>query len=354
MADLPEVNEWPEGIYQLETSDPVLGGPEGIDNLQGKQLANRTKWLKDQISKIVDGVTSIGSALKLATPRALNFKGAATGSGSFDGSADVEIALTLANSGVTAGAWPRVTVNSKGLVTGGSALSPNDLPEGLTAPQFDNDKSLATTEFVQRALGNFSGQTTISTSAATLTPAMAGRRISGLLPGAWTLPPLNSSPIGSKFYIQNSSPGDIVVSRQGADVIVALSKTGNSINIPAGSFGVLVCGEINWVFEEGVSALKYSAEFASSISGSGWAKNANGLIEQWGVGVTDANGYVYVTFPIPFPNGVRNVTPTHFGSSSLMHAVMDANFTLTGCRLRVQNTGGAASGWQVFWRALGN
>ena len=51
MADLPELNEWAAGIYQLETSDPVLGGPEGIDNLQARQLASRTKWLKDQLAK---------------------------------------------------------------------------------------------------------------------------------------------------------------------------------------------------------------------------------------------------------------------------------------------------------------
>ncbi|WP_207867403.1 hypothetical protein [Pseudomonas sp. 58(2021)] len=88
----------------------------------------------------------------------------------------------------------------------------------------------------------------------------------------------------------------------------------NSVIIPAGSAGVLVCGETNWVFEDGPAALKYSTEFASSISGSGWAKNANGLIEQWGSGVTDANGYVYVTFPIPFPNAPRNITPMHVGS----------------------------------------
>lgn len=97
MADLPESNEWPEGIYQLETSDPVLGGPEGIDNLQAKQLASRTKWLKDQIGKIIEGVNSVGRAAKLETARALNFKGAATGSGNFDGSADTEITLTLAD-----------------------------------------------------------------------------------------------------------------------------------------------------------------------------------------------------------------------------------------------------------------
>lgn len=52
MADLPELSEWTSGIYQLETSDPVLAGPEGIDNLQAKQLANRTKWLKDKLDQL--------------------------------------------------------------------------------------------------------------------------------------------------------------------------------------------------------------------------------------------------------------------------------------------------------------
>ncbi|MDH4747683.1 phage tail protein, partial [Escherichia coli] len=33
-------------IYQLETSDPVLGGADGISNRAPRQLANRTKWLK--------------------------------------------------------------------------------------------------------------------------------------------------------------------------------------------------------------------------------------------------------------------------------------------------------------------
>lgn len=95
MADLPESTEWTEGIYQLETSDPVLGGPEGIDNLQGKQLANRTKWLKDQIAKIIDGTASAGKAIQLKTARTLTFKGAATGAGTYDGSADTEVTLAL-------------------------------------------------------------------------------------------------------------------------------------------------------------------------------------------------------------------------------------------------------------------
>lgn len=52
MANLPEQPEWVEGIYQLETSDPVLGGAEGIDNLQGKQLANRTSWLRARVLQL--------------------------------------------------------------------------------------------------------------------------------------------------------------------------------------------------------------------------------------------------------------------------------------------------------------
>ncbi|WP_339521648.1 glycine-rich domain-containing protein [Pseudomonas sp. EL_65y_Pfl2_R96] len=55
MADLPESPNWAPGVYQLETSDPVLGGPEGITNLPAKQLANRTGWLKKKIDALLDG-----------------------------------------------------------------------------------------------------------------------------------------------------------------------------------------------------------------------------------------------------------------------------------------------------------
>ncbi len=46
MTDLVESGEWEDGIYQLEESDPVKGGPDGIDNLQAKQLGNRTSFLR--------------------------------------------------------------------------------------------------------------------------------------------------------------------------------------------------------------------------------------------------------------------------------------------------------------------
>ena len=51
MANLPETPQWEEGVYQIEVSDPVLGGPDGISNRPAKQLASRTSYLKQQVEK---------------------------------------------------------------------------------------------------------------------------------------------------------------------------------------------------------------------------------------------------------------------------------------------------------------
>lgn len=53
MANLPESPTWVSGIYQIEATDPVVGGPDGISNLQAKQLANRTAWLKQVADEVI-------------------------------------------------------------------------------------------------------------------------------------------------------------------------------------------------------------------------------------------------------------------------------------------------------------
>ena len=73
MANLTETSRWEAGIYQFETSDPVMGGPNGIDNRPTSELANRTLWLKNEIAKAVE---SIGSN-KTAADSALATKAAA-------------------------------------------------------------------------------------------------------------------------------------------------------------------------------------------------------------------------------------------------------------------------------------
>lgn len=48
MTKLTETTQWEDDIYQIRTTDPLLGGPDGISNLQAEQLANRTCFLKNK------------------------------------------------------------------------------------------------------------------------------------------------------------------------------------------------------------------------------------------------------------------------------------------------------------------
>ena len=58
MANLPEIPAFDEGVYQIEQTDPVLGGAPnpatgaGLVNIPHQQLARRTRYLKQQIDAI--------------------------------------------------------------------------------------------------------------------------------------------------------------------------------------------------------------------------------------------------------------------------------------------------------------
>jgi hypothetical protein len=60
MADITEVEQWDEGVYQLETTDPVQGGADGVDNLPHIALANRTKWLKAGLKAVQNTISNFG------------------------------------------------------------------------------------------------------------------------------------------------------------------------------------------------------------------------------------------------------------------------------------------------------
>ena len=69
-----------------------------------------------------------GKADKLAEARSITIAGDAAWSVSFDGSQNVSGNLTLANTGVTANTYTKVTVDAKGRVTAGSAMVATDIP----------------------------------------------------------------------------------------------------------------------------------------------------------------------------------------------------------------------------------
>lgn len=49
MANIPTTPTWSPDVYQIETTDAVLGGADGVINVQAKQLADRTAYLKQEV-----------------------------------------------------------------------------------------------------------------------------------------------------------------------------------------------------------------------------------------------------------------------------------------------------------------
>lgn len=91
------------------------------------------------------------TATKLATGRSINASGDATGSTVFDGTGNVTLALTLAATGVAAGTYPKVTVDSKGRVTAGSALAASDIPTLTASKISDFDTQVRSSRLDQMA-----------------------------------------------------------------------------------------------------------------------------------------------------------------------------------------------------------
>ena len=56
MANITESSTFDANVYQIETTDQVLGGAGGIANIQGQQLANRTRYLYNQYNSLLSAL----------------------------------------------------------------------------------------------------------------------------------------------------------------------------------------------------------------------------------------------------------------------------------------------------------
>jgi microcystin-dependent protein/phage-related tail fiber protein len=124
-SDIPSL-DWSKISSGKPTTLSGYGITDAVNSSSATTTATANKLLYlDANAKLPANITgnadgNAATATKLATARAIGHSGDVTGSASFDGTADVTIAMTLANSGVTAGTYKSVTVDSKGRVTAGT------------------------------------------------------------------------------------------------------------------------------------------------------------------------------------------------------------------------------------------
>ncbi|MBC3270764.1 phage tail protein [Pseudomonas sp. SWRI81] len=214
-----------------------------------------------------------------------------------------------------------------------------------TAAQFNSGRSAATTEFVQRALGNYANTRSIM-SATQLTLADIGCSIGlgGNAPYTVTLPDADDGAVPNgvtiSLHCRNSAPVTVAsktgtqISPQGAYLASIVMGSGESANL-------VKEGRV-WVVY-GTAALKYSASYAAQFGTSGYQKFPGGLIMQWVMGGSDANGNMSVSLPIRFPNAVlagvadEGHPPGWGGGNVTVWSFDGNNSTTTTAAARVRN-----------------
>lgn len=289
MANLPETPQWEDGIYQIEVSDPVLGGPDGISNRQAKQLASRTSYLKQKVEK---GGTDLAAHIAAADPHT---QYAPKASPTFTGTPTAPTQAKTDNSTKLA-----TTAHVKSVVADYAPLTSPALtgkPTAPTAAQTANDTQLANTAFVKAAiaalvasspealdtlnelaaaLGNDPNFATTMTNALagkqpldnTLT-ALSGKSVAALLQylglgtaasrnvgstnGTNQIPDMNSFGAGTQWF--KLPTGNIVQAWQGT--INGSDANGTTLNLPVAFPNALYAANAIWVDASTLAPVTY-------------------------------------------------------------------------------------------------
>jgi hypothetical protein len=159
----------------------------------------------------------------------------------------------------------------------------------------------------------------------------------------------------STMNIINAGAGALTVSAApGPDTIKTSNGVIGSIVLGVGETAEFLKLENQWRLVGGTVSLKYTSLFSGMNGNPGYQKYSSGNIDQWGYGTTDANGEVFVTFPISFPTAFVSVVATHVGGDGAMVIMLAGTATKQGCRLKVRDMGGSVrAGWGVTYFAKG-
>lgn len=173
---------------------PLVGdlslGELALNTYDGKMFIKKNVGGTESVIEIGTAATE---ASKLSVARTIALSGDATGSTSFDGSANATIAATLASVNTSGpGAYTKVTVNAKGLVTLGEQIASSDVTTALGYTPFStslmNSTNTPSTGVYRDASGNFAANIITATgftgpltgNADTATKLATARSINGV------------------------------------------------------------------------------------------------------------------------------------------------------------------------------
>nr|WP_315448061.1 phage tail protein [uncultured Pseudomonas sp.] len=192
-----------------------------------------------------------------------------------------------------------------------------------TQPQFDAGKSLATTEFVQRALGSFSDYLELSVNKV-LTAADIGKVIKAGVVDV-TLPSLASVPNGAAILVRTGQGGRLLV--QGTDQLFGMLGPIATpyVIVQPQAFHIVKVGTA-WQILSGDGALMSSALFAASLAPSVASQQLPGLMIKAGnISNASTAATIPLTFPVSFPNAcvALILSPWQNGGTTYSHSGRD-------------------------------
>ena len=316
---------------------------DNTSNIIYSRVCNGGGWSAwNQVAMVNSNITgNAATATALKTSRSIGASGDATGSVSFNGTIDAVIPITLASSGVAAGTYTKITVDSKGRATGGTTLSASDVPTL-------NQNTTGSAATLSTALAIALGGTGLTVGAA---PAGYGL---GTYEPSLSIN-LNDFLYCGFYYVNNSTLNCPAGYPYGHLLVQSVST--NSIKqtydtVPSGITFTRFLYNGTWSAWTQIATV-----VASSFGTNGYIKWSNGYTEQWGevtdVTSTNAGAFVTVTFPLAFTS-IANV---HGWVGGVQNSDTDINTysrSTTGAVLTADNSyGSSTSGIALGWRAWG-
>lgn len=241
----------------------------------------------------------------------ISITGDATGSGT------TAITLTLGNTGVTAGTYTKITVDSKGRATAGTTLLASDIPTLTASKISDFDTQVRTSRLDQM-------------SAPTAAVDYNGQKITGLAN------PTNAQDAATKIYVDNAvqglDPKASVKAATTANITLSGTQTIDGVALSVGD-RVLVKNQ-STANQNGIYTVA-SGAWTRTEDADAWNElvSAYVFVEE---GTTNADNGFLITVDAGGTLGVTDITITQFNATGQI--IAGAGLTKTGNQLDVGGT----------------